>query len=287
MPSTTRLPLVIPELKNGYRSDRGAVRSVNEDAVLSNGAVHLVADGMGGHDAGDRASAAVVTAFMPLTQNRIVYQEQVTSAIASAQQSVETIAQLSKRGAGSTLSGFALVQAADGASWIMVFNIGDSRVYRLSNDRLEQITVDHSLVQEMVDSGSITSQQAASSQQKNVITRAVGNPDSPADYWLCPVVNGDRFLVCSDGLSNELTPESLRAGLSLGGPPQETANSLVERAIHAGGRDNISAVVVDVTAGGLSPRSNDITGSLLTSEIIDTATLVSEKTIVSRRKRAH
>lgn len=285
MPSTTRSPLTAPNLKNGSRTDPGAVRPVNEDAVLSYGPVHLVADGMGGHEAGDRASAAVVAAFMPLTQYSSLVQEQVTEAIAIAQQNVEIIALASKRGAGSTLSGFALIHSPDGAAWILVFNIGDSRVYRLSNDRLEQITVDHSLVQEMVDSGSLTPQQAADSKQKNVITRAVGNPDSPADYWLCPVVNGDRYLVCSDGLSNELSSESLRAGLSLGGPPHETAHSLVERAIHAGGHDNISAVVVDVTAGGLSPRSNDVTGTQFTSELVDTETLVSSKTIVSRRKR--
>merc|ERR1712034_41577 len=95
---------------------------------------------------------------------------------------------------------------------------------------------------------------------RNVITRAVGAPDSEAEYWLLPIVTGERLLICSDGLTGELPDESLRAGLALGGSTQQTATTLVMQAVERGGRDNVTAIVVDVVAGGASPDSDDVTG---------------------------
>jgi len=117
---------------------------------------------------------------------------------------------------------------------------------------------------------------------RNVITRAVGDTHSRADYWLLPIVTGERLLVCSDGLSGELTDEALRAGLSLGGAPDRTAHTLVAQAIALGGRDNITAIVVDVVGGGTSPHADDTTGGLATG---GDSTTMEVATIQSARRR--
>jgi protein phosphatase len=267
------------DIAAGERTHPGRVRSVNEDAVLVEHPVYLVADGMGGHDAGDRASAAVVAAFDPLRGRLDVRPEEVVQAIATAHRAVAQIARRQKRGAGSTVSGAVAVVQQGTPVWL-VFNIGDSRVYRLSGSALEQVTTDHSIVQELVASGGLTRTEMARHPGRNVITRAVGDAQSEADYWLAPIVTGERLLICSDGLSDELGDEALRAGLTLGGSPAQTAYTLVEQALARGGRDNISAVVVDVREGALTPRADDLTGGFGTSSRaglhpIDTDTLTS------------
>jgi protein phosphatase len=133
-----------------------------------------------------------------------------------------------------------------------VLNVGDSRVYRLQGGELHQLTVDHSLVQQLLDDGSLLQTDVATFARKNVITRALGADNSTADYWLRPVETGERLLVCSDGLSGELSDESIKAGLLLGGTSQETADRLLSSALEHGGRDNISVIVIDVIAGGAS-----------------------------------
>jgi protein phosphatase len=120
---------------------------------------------------------------------------------------------------------------------------------------------------------------------RNVITRAVGDQSSAADYWLAPIVTGERLLVCSDGLSNDLSDEALRAGLSLGGSAQQTAHGLVDQALARGGRDNISAVVVDVRSGGLAQRADEVTGGFATSAEATVHT-IDVDTHTSERQRA-
>jgi len=128
----------------------------------------------------------------------------------------------------------------------MVFNIGDSRVYRLSGDRLEQLTVDHSEVQELVLAGVITREQARTHPRRNVVTRALGSDAGLLpDHWLLPAIGGDRYLICSDGLFSELPDEVIRPLLAAG-TPQRAAEALVAAANDAGGRDNVTAVVVDI-----------------------------------------
>jgi PPM family protein phosphatase len=277
---STRLSLTI-----GARTDTGRKRAVNEDAFLAEYPVFVVADGMGGHDAGDRAATAVVDAFRPLVGRDRLTPECVADAVGRAHAAVAAIARESPRGAGSTLTGIVAVEQS-GHAWWLVVNIGDSRVYRLLGNSLQQVTIDHSVAQELVDQGRLAREDMSSYRGRNVITRAVGDPNSAAEYWLLPIVTGERLLICSDGLSGELPDEALRAGLALGGGTSQTAHSLVTQAVERGGRDNITAVVVDVVDGGTSPESDAVTGGLsYTSAVATSAPPVEEDTIPSARRR--
>jgi hypothetical protein len=134
----------------------------------------------------------------------------------------------------------------------MVFNVGDSRVYRLAADRIVQLTVDHSEVQELVLAGVLSREQARTHPRRNVVTRALGAaPSLHADHWLLPAVDGERFLICSDGLTGEL-PDGVILPLLTVGSPQQAAEALVAAANDAGGRDNITALVVDIVGDALT-----------------------------------
>jgi protein phosphatase len=137
----------------------------------------------------------------------------------------------------------------DGEGYWLVLNIGDSRTYLLSDGVFEQMSVDHSVVQELIDSGELDAAAAAVDGRRNVITRAIGGGGfSEADFWLVPAEAGDRVLVCSDGLSGELADDEISAILRAEHAPQAAAARLVEEARLRGGRDNITAVVVDALA---------------------------------------
>nr|WP_201468697.1 protein phosphatase 2C domain-containing protein [Microbacterium hydrocarbonoxydans] len=236
-------------------SDTGLTRAANEDSMLAASPVFLVADGMGGHEAGDRASAAVVAAFEPLI-GAAVQIDDVREALSRAAEVVEGIAAEHKRGAGSTVSGVALLEHEGAPHWLL-FNVGDSRVYRLHGSELTQLTIDHSLGQELVDAGELRPEDLATFGQRNVITRAIGGPDSTADSWLLPVIDGERLLLCSDGLSGEVSDEGIRATLTMNGRPETAAAALIRRALQSGGRDNVSVVVIDVVSGGARTRPAD------------------------------
>lgn len=257
-------------------TDKGLKRTANEDSVLDASPVFLVADGMGGHEAGDRASAAVVAAFEPL-RGRAVEIDDVRDALSRAAAVVEDIAAEHRRGAGSTVTGVALLEHEGTPHWL-VFNVGDSRVYRHHGNELTQLTIDHSLGQELVDAGELRAEDLASFSQRNVITRAIGAPDSTADSWLLPVVDGERLLLCSDGLSGEVSDEAIRATLTMTGRPETAAAALVRRALQAGGRDNVSVIVIDVVSGGARTRPDDSTGgriaaSALTDSMLEGTTI--------------
>jgi serine/threonine protein phosphatase PrpC len=155
--------------------------------------------------------------------------------------------------AGTTVAGVALVDAGDGRGvhW-MVFNVGDSRVYAWDGRRLQQVTVDHSAVQELVDAGLISSDDAERHPDRNVITRAVGADDVvEPDVWLVPAVGRQVFLICSDGLSKEVGDEQIAQILT--GHSMHAAGlagELVDAALAAGARDNVTAVVVESDLGG-------------------------------------
>lgn len=252
----------------------GQVRPVNEDCVLARSPVFLVADGMGGHSAGDLASAAVVGAFTRhLVGQRVATIDTVRLALEDADRDVRAIGSRSRRGPGSTVTGVALVRHAGTPHWL-VFNVGDSRVYRLSGGVLERLTVDHSVVQEMLDAGTLRPEDAARAPERNVVTRAIGTADPTADSWLVPVVTGDRLLLCSDGLYRELADESLRAALTMVGRPQAAVDTLISLANRAGGHDNVSAVVLDVRAGGMRGSDpTDTTASAVRADVADTFTV--------------
>jgi PPM family protein phosphatase len=229
-------------------TDTGRLREINEDSILSTPPIFAVADGLGGYRAGQVASGIVVTELARLTRTQSSTRpEEVTAALQRANDAILTAAagSVDMAGMGTTASGIAMVNTGGVEHW-MVFNVGDSRVYRLSDGRLTQLTVDHSEVQELVAAGSLTRAMARDHPRRNVVTRALGSDPPPViDSWLLPVVVGERLLICSDGLVNELDDGDLLSVLRVGGP-EVVAPALVEAARTAGGRDNISAVVVEV-----------------------------------------
>jgi protein phosphatase len=256
--NATREPPPAVVLDAGAATDVGLRRKANEDSYLTGYPIFAVADGMGGHDAGDRASQAVIQHLSTLVGARAILPETVVAALEGARLSVAAIADETERGAGSTVTGVA-VSVHEGTAYWLVFNIGDSRVYRLRDGLLAQLSVDHSLVQQLLDSGELAPGDLATFRGKNVITRAVGADDSNADYWMHPIVQNERMLLCSDGLTGEASDEEIRELLLATPGAQPAADALVGRALANGGRDNITVVVLDVLVGGIPPSFDEET----------------------------
>jgi serine/threonine protein phosphatase PrpC len=233
-------------LSYGYGTDRGLRRELNEDSFIASDPVFAVADGMGGHEAGEVASGMCVRALAGMPQlatgERTATASVVQHFLASADDSIR--AATGSR-AGTTLSGVVVVEQMGVPYWL-VMNIGDSRTYRLSQGQFAQVSVDHSEVQELVDTGEITAEQATVHPRRHVVTRALGTgDDTEADYWLLPIEEGDRVMVCSDGLNGELTDDRMLSILSAVEDPQEAVDALIQAALRSGGRDNITVIVVD------------------------------------------
>ena len=227
-------------------TDTGRRRRQNEDSLLARSPIFAVADGMGGHAAGDRASAAVVTRLAERISGDFVTPSGIEEGLRSAAADIALAAADTENGSGTTATGVALTLVGFDPYWV-VFNVGDSRVYQWRSGALEQITVDHSVVQELVDAGTITREQAEHHPHSNMITRAIGFNEIPApDYWMLPIAPGSRMLVCSDGLNRELDDEAIRRQLGSGDDAITTARALVDSALAGGGRDNITVIVVDV-----------------------------------------
>ncbi|WP_125773483.1 PP2C family protein-serine/threonine phosphatase [Antribacter gilvus] len=241
----------------GAASHRGVRRALNEDGYLAAGGVFLVADGMGGHDAGEVASATALEALRPLTEMGRIEPHDVEALLGVAQERVRSIdTGTPGRGAGTTLTGVVVAYLEDVAYWLFV-NVGDSRTYLLSGGALDQVSVDHSEVQEMVDAGVLTPDQARTHPRRHVITRALGSHDEPrADFRYVPVAAHDRVLVCSDGLTGEVSDERIAELLLSHADAEEAAGKLVAEAILAGGRDNITVIVVDATGVGSQTGSD-------------------------------
>ena len=241
----------------GGHSDRGTVRRLNEDRFLAALPVFVVADGMGGHAFGDCASQAAVDVFA---------KEFGGTTHATAQQVLETIhranaAVLATTGdsgevSGTTLSGVAFVEigSTDSRYW-MVFNVGDSRIYSWDGRSLLQLSVDHSAVQELVNLGEITRSEADTHRDRNIVTRALGaDAVVDPDIWLLPARGRRTFLVCSDGLTKELSDDEISRIIVFHGVEQvrgsdglpiSLAERLVNAAVSVGGSDNVTVVIVE------------------------------------------
>jgi len=231
----------------GAATTVGRVRRVNEDSYLISPLLYAVADGMGGHGSGDVASALAIGALQDRARLHPLSADAVFAGLYQANRViVQAAAQRGNAdGMGTTITGLALIETSGGIH-LMVFNIGDSRVYRLADGRLDQITVDHSEAQELVVAGQLTRAEARTYPRRNIITRALGSAPPPApDHWLLPAIAGDRYLLCSDGLFSELTDDQILPLLTAG-DPQHAADTLVAAANDAGGRDNITVIVVAV-----------------------------------------
>lgn len=227
---------------------RTGTRKHNEDAFVAHRLVCAVADGMGGHAAGDVASAVVASTLNDLGAMGVLDAQDMRIALLRAHHDLaarNSHASGSQR-MGTTVSGIALVGPAN--EHCLVFNVGDSRTYRLRDGVLQQLTTDHSLVQELVDAGEIDAHEAASHPQRNVITRVMGGADEvEIDMALHELRDGDRFFICSDGVSGTLTDEQIASMLGLGAA-EPVVERIVEGALNAGSRDNVTAVIVDVAA---------------------------------------
>ncbi|HEU4808993.1 MAG TPA: protein phosphatase 2C domain-containing protein [Homoserinimonas sp.] len=233
----------------GADTHTGYRRKHNEDSLVVAPPLFAVADGMGGHSAGDVASKAVVTRLAEAAAGEVTRADVIDAALKAATSDISLAADRSNLGVGTTVTGAALM-AKDGVPHWAIFNVGDSRVYLYENRKLSQVTVDHSVVQELVDAGMISAGEAEQHPDSNIITRAVGfNADPVTDYWLIPLRKGMRLLLCSDGLTKEVGFERLEQQLAAGDPADRTASLLVDAALAAGGRDNVTVVVLDVIDG--------------------------------------
>jgi serine/threonine protein phosphatase PrpC len=228
----------------------GHRREANEDSLLAAPPIFAVADGMGGHSAGDVASDAVITRLAEHAGRDLLDAQTIDKALGLAVEDMANGAGVTDVGTGTTVTGAALAIVSGTPQWI-IFNIGDSRVYQLVSGVLEQVTVDHSVVQELVDSGRITREEADVHPHGNVITRAVGFHEAPVpDYRIVPVQAGMRILVCSDGLTKELTHYGIRHFLMSNPSAKDATSALLGAALDNGGRDNVTVIVLDVLAVG-------------------------------------
>lgn len=231
----------------GLATSAGHRRERNEDAALAGPDWFVVADGMGGHDGGDTASRIVVDAFAarPSHHTDAPVEAAIAAAVDAANAAIRRCAaQRGSLGMGSTVVGLTIDHTGDGSTPV-VFHVGDSRCYRLVAGELRLLTRDHSHVQELIDANRLTSEQAARHPLRNVVTRAVGTDPAVAADIVRVDPSPSRFLLCSDGLSNEVGPRSVGRVLSTIVDPQAAADRLVELALAGEARDNITALVVD------------------------------------------
>jgi protein phosphatase len=242
----------VTTLRVGSATDTGQVRTKNEDAALIGDVVFAVADGMGGHAAGEVASQVAVEAFESSTSTGVDDEDDVVEAVRAANQAVLDRAEDEPElaGMGTTLTALALVPGpADGSGpgELVIANVGDSRAYLFRDGDLTQLTRDHSLVEDLVQEGRLSPEEARTHPQRNILTRVLGNDSEvEPDVFRADPVRGDRYLLCSDGLSNEVDEERTAAVLRRLADPDDAARELVRLANENGGRDNITVVVVDV-----------------------------------------
>lgn len=253
----------------GAASDVGRRRTVNEDCALVSERVVAVADGMGGHAGGEVASEVAIDALRAAMADPAVLT--LADAVVRANTAVwDRAGDAQLRGMGTTLCALALVfpdedvvdadpdddlddeAELDAAPTVdevrlALTNVGDSRVYRLVDGAVERLTEDHSLVEGLVREGRITTEEAAMHPHRNVVTRVLGIGEFvDIDAWELDPVLGDRFVLCSDGLFNEVDESRIAATLRRIADPQEAAHELVSLANQNGGRDNITVIVVDI-----------------------------------------
>lgn len=242
---------------SGGATDVGAVRSENQDSFVIANATIVVADGMGGHQGGEVASALAVQTFTGKITSENASVEELINAAKSANRAVFEKAQTdpSLRGMGTTLTTLGTLEV-DGENRVGIAHIGDSRAYLMRDGDLQQLTRDHSLVEEMVRTGQLSEKEAEGHPKRNILTRALGvEPDVEVDVVQVLPLRGDRFLLCSDGLVRELTDDQIASVLRRLSDPTEAARDLVKRAKEAGGADNITVVIVDVADTDVDPEA--------------------------------
>ena len=246
-------------LKHGVATDTGNVRPQNEDAYVASDHLFAVADGMGGHNAGEVASALATTLLLERAVGQTLTPEWFVNAITAINRTIHESAAESteRRGMGTTICALALVKPQGETTepqQVALANVGDSRIYLWRAGTFRQLSVDHSYVQELVTEGLITEEEARVHPRRNIVTRALGIDDRVAvDSWLIPLFAGDRFILCSDGLVDEVPTADIAALAAQQREPQMIADALVALAKRNGGRDNITVVVVDAVGDLTQP----------------------------------
>ncbi len=249
-------------LHYALRSDVGLLREGNEDSAYAGPRLLAIADGMGGHAAGEVASAVAISAIAPLDRQNLTSSEEMLDALASAVASArDTLHDMSEsdpavEGMGTTLT--ALLWAG---AQVAVCHIGDSRAYLLRDGDLYQITRDHTLIQSLVDEGRLSPAAAANHPQRSLIMRALqGSTDADPDLAMHEALLGDRYLLCSDGLTDVVEDQALHEVLSTIPDADQAVNQLIALAIRNGGPDNITCIVADVvdSAGPVAPSSDTV-----------------------------
>lgn len=240
------------ELRSATATDQAA-RETNEDTAWAQDGLFVVADGMGGHDAGEIASQTavdVVTRLVGTTPGL----DDVARVLRQAHDRVRRIPASPQRRPGTTLTGVVVTEHAGVPCWL-VLNVGDSRTYRMVGGVLEQLTRDHSEVAELVEQGLVALEDAPHHPRRHVVTRVIGGGAARVepDLRMFPVSAGDRMVVCSDGLTDTLPDARVQAVLRAERHPQAAADRLVREALAAGAQDNVTVVVVD--AVGVTPAA--------------------------------
>ena len=260
------------ELRWGATTHQGRVRQGNEDAFMACPNLFVVADGMGGHNAGEVASAMAVASLSAGAGQGIKSPSELELLIRSANAAIYTASTTyaDQRGMGTTITAVARLNNDESESGqrfeLAIANVGDSRTYLKRNNELLRVTLDHSYVQALVNEGFISIAEARVHPRRNIVTRALGiESDVEVDISVIEVQHGDRFVLCSDGLVDEADDEEIDTVLYSHETPQMAAEDLVTLANDHGGRDNTTVIVVDVIiydatpAGGMpvtEPMSN-------------------------------
>src|SRR3954451_24299044 len=235
-------------LRYGSATDVGRGRSNNEDSYVVAEPLFAVADGMGGHAAGEVASQEAVEVLKGEFEAGSATVDSLVHAVAEANRAVwgRAADDTDLRGMGTTVTAVALV-VEDGEEHLAIANVGDSRAYLLRQGELSQLTDDHSVAEQMVREGQLLPEEAAVHPQRHVLTRVLGMaPEIDVDCFPILPYKGDRVLLCTDGLINEVSDSQIASLLRRRAEPAEAARELVEMAKEAGGHDNITVIVVDV-----------------------------------------
>ncbi|MFC0644907.1 PP2C family protein-serine/threonine phosphatase [Cellulomonas phragmiteti] len=242
-------------LRSAVATDQAA-RETNEDTAWASDGLFVVADGMGGHEAGEVASRLAVDVVSELAGTSPTLDD-VTRVVREAHRRVRGLPVEGERRPGTTLTGVVVTEHAGEACWL-VLNVGDSRTYRMVGGMLEQLTRDHSEVAELVEQGLVPVEDAARHPRRHVVTRVLGGGASRVDpdLRMFPVSRGDRMVVCSDGLTDTLPDARVQAVLRAERHPRAAAERLVREALAAGAQDNVTVVVVDAVAVTREPGAS-------------------------------
>lgn len=229
---------------HGSYTHPGLVRSGNEDSLLVSPPLYAVADGLGGHDAGEVASHIAIESLLDSAPR----EADATGLARAVRAANEAVIAAVTEGLGRDGMGTTMTAAMVAGTRIVIAHVGDSRAYLLRDGRLEKLTQDHSMVADMVRSGTITEQQARVHPNRSVITRALGSdPGLQVDSFEVAASPGDRLLLCSDGLHGMITDAEIERLLSAYSDPAVSARALGDAALDAGGQDNVTTVVVDIS----------------------------------------